>query len=143
MAPRSPKHLLASKREAILAVDLYNGSYERRSLEAFIVHMNIAWLYLLHAECIRDGIDIRYRRSAHRLEYVDGDVKLWDLSRCARERWSENDPVRLVSIWVPTQGCGRNSASGPRGKQTTRPIRTRDTVSGTNRMATTSTQMPG
>lgn len=87
--------LQASKREATLAVDLYNGSYERRSLEAFIVHMNIAWLYLLHAEFTRDHVDYRYRESARRLEYVDGEVKLWELSRCVRERWPANHPVRM------------------------------------------------
>jgi hypothetical protein len=49
MAPR-PKwwhKLQASKQEALLAVDLYNRSGESRRLEAFVVHMQIAWLYLL------------------------------------------------------------------------------------------------
>jgi hypothetical protein len=96
--PRKPKYwhtLEASKAEAILAVDLYNGPYERRSLEAFIVHMHLAWLYLLHAEFIRDGVDIRYwNRSKSRLIRVHGEPKTWELSRCVKKRWGEKDPVR-------------------------------------------------
>jgi hypothetical protein len=89
----------ASKAEALLAVEFYNTTGERRSLEAFVVHMHLAWLYLLHAELLRDRVDFRYwevradRR--RRLVRVDGDAKTWELGRCARERWpKENDPVR-------------------------------------------------
>jgi hypothetical protein len=45
--------LQASKSEACLAIDLYNRSSSERSLEGFIVHMNLAWLYLLHARFMR------------------------------------------------------------------------------------------
>ena len=38
-------HLQASKQEALLAVDLYNQSRRERRLEAFVVHMHMAWLY--------------------------------------------------------------------------------------------------
>ena len=51
----------AAVDEACLAVRLYNDPAERRSFEAFIVHMHLAWLYLLHAELTRDSIDYRYR----------------------------------------------------------------------------------
>jgi hypothetical protein len=54
-------HLQASKQEALLAVDLYNQSNRRRRLEAFVVHMHMAWLYLLQARFERDGIDFWYR----------------------------------------------------------------------------------
>ena len=49
----------ASKDEALLAVDLYNQSKRPRRLEAFFVHMHLAWLYLLHARFRRDGVDYR------------------------------------------------------------------------------------
>jgi hypothetical protein len=52
--PRVPK--------PCLAVRLYNDPSESRSFEGFIVHMHLAWLYLLHAEFLRDGIDYRYRQ---------------------------------------------------------------------------------
>lgn len=89
----------ASKAEALLAVEFYNTTGERRSLEAFVVHMHLAWLYLLHAELLRDGTDFRYweaRADARRrLVRLDGEPKTWELARCARERWNnDNDPVR-------------------------------------------------
>jgi hypothetical protein len=86
----------ASKAEALLAVDLYNSTGERRSLEAFVVHMHMAWLYLLHAAFSRDGVDYRYWDQAHRhIVRVDGEPKTWELERCVRQRWMQaNDPVR-------------------------------------------------
>ena len=89
----------ASKAEALLAVEFYNTTGERRSLEAFVVHMHLAWLYLLHAEFLHDGVDYRYweRRPNGRrcLVRVDGEPKTWELGRCVLERWPKpNDPVR-------------------------------------------------
>jgi hypothetical protein len=95
--PRRPKWwytLQASKNEACLAVDLYNRSSSERSLEGFIVHMNLAWLYLLHARFERDHVDYRYW-DGHRLRRVDGEPKTWGLKRCLQEEYSDaNDPVR-------------------------------------------------
>lgn len=89
----------ASKAEALLAVEFYNTTGERRSLEAFVVHMHLAWLYLLHAEFLRDGVDFRYwetRSNGRRcLVRVDGEPKTWELARCVRERWAQDShPVR-------------------------------------------------
>lgn len=39
---------------------MYNDPAETRAFEAFVVHMHLAWLYLLHAEFLRDGTDFRY-----------------------------------------------------------------------------------
>lgn len=82
----------ASRDEAQLAVRLYNDSSEVRSFEGFVVHMHLAWLYLLHAELTRDSIDFRYWRTrgrARRLERVDGEPKRWDLATCVRHRWPD------------------------------------------------------
>lgn len=89
----------ASKAEALLAVEFYNTTGERRSLEAFVIHMHLAWPYLLHAEFLHDEVDFRYweARSERRrcLVRVDCEPKTWELARCAHERWiSNNDPVR-------------------------------------------------
>ena len=76
---------------------LYNDPAETRSFEGFVVHMHLAWLYLLHAEFIRDGIDFRYwdARYKRRLLRVDGEPKRWELERCLKERWpGATDPVR-------------------------------------------------
>lgn len=90
MAPR-PRflHMVdASRDEAQLAVRLYNDPGEVRSFEGFVVHMHLAWLYLLHAELSRDAVDFRYWRTkgrARRLERIDGEPKRWDLAT-AREQ---------------------------------------------------------
>src|SRR3954471_7740425 len=87
----------ASRDEAQLAVRLYNDPAETRSFEGFVVHMHLAWLYLLQAELTRDGVDFRYRRqdNPRLLERVDGEPKRWELARCVEHRWSEEkDPVR-------------------------------------------------
>jgi len=77
-------------------VDLYNRSSSERSLEGFIVHMNLAWLYLLHARFDRDGIDFRYWEKGHRrLARVDNEPRTWELARClVKEYPDSNDPVR-------------------------------------------------
>ncbi|WP_353074135.1 DUF3644 domain-containing protein [Amycolatopsis carbonis] len=88
----------ASRDEAQLAVRLYNDPAETRSFEAFVVHMHLAWLYLLHGEFTRDDVDFRYWRwqgRARRLDRVDGEPKRWDLATCVRHRWPDDkDPVR-------------------------------------------------
>lgn len=89
--------LEAARREATLAVRLYNDPTENRSFEAFVVHMHVAWLYLLHARLMRAEIDIRYRRrdDPQQFEMIDGEHKRWELAKCVAERWSDaNDPVR-------------------------------------------------
>jgi hypothetical protein len=89
---RRPKwwHVLqASKHEATLAVDLYNRSTAARSLEGFVVHMHLAWLYLLHARFVRDDIDYRYRKDNGRFERVDGEVKTWEFARCVRHAYPD------------------------------------------------------
>lgn len=58
--PRWQATLDASTQEACLAVRLYNDSAEARAFEGFVVHMHMAWLYLLHAQFIRDDVDFRY-----------------------------------------------------------------------------------
>lgn len=77
----------ASVEEACLAVRLYNDPAEIRSFASIVVHMHLAWLYLLHAEFIRDGIDCRYwdPRYKRRLLRVEGEPKRWEL-----ERWPED-----------------------------------------------------
>lgn len=87
----------ASRDEASLAVRLYNDPAEVRSFEGFVVHMHLAWLYLIHAQFVRDDVDYRYWRKdkPHLLEKVDGEPKRWELAKSVRERWADpNDPVR-------------------------------------------------
>jgi hypothetical protein len=86
----------ASREEALMAIELYNRPRGHRSLEAYLVHMHIAWLYLLHAEFERDGTCYYYRDHKNHRRYlkVDGERKAWELSRCVSERWDSGHPVR-------------------------------------------------
>lgn len=87
----------ASREEALNAVELYNRPAGRRPLEAFLVHMHIAWLYLLHAEFMRDKVNFHYRDRDRPTRYlrVDGEKKAWELAKCVENRWpNPGDPVR-------------------------------------------------
>lgn len=93
--PKWWRILAESRRQACVAVDFYNRSGDRRSYHDFVMHMHTAWLYLLQAEFERGGVDYIYRNSrGHALKTKDGDRKIWDLERCVKERFAENDPVR-------------------------------------------------
>ena len=86
--------LNGAREEALLAVDLYNQARQPRRLEAFLVHMHIAWTYLLQAEFQRDGTDIRCRLPNGRIERIDGEPKTWGLTRCIDERWKDESAVK-------------------------------------------------
>ncbi len=95
--PKWRATLTAARREAVLAVRLYNDTAEPRAFEAFVVHMHMAWLYLLHARFTRDGTEFRYRDRLRPSQFVrvDGEHKRWELARCVDERWSNpEDPIR-------------------------------------------------
>lgn len=97
-------HILqAAKREALIAVDLYNRPRSDRSLEGFVVHMMMAWLHLCHAmfECV--GADYIYRDRQGKVETIDGQPKCWDLAHCVREQFpSDSDPTRKnIEFFIP------------------------------------------
>lgn len=98
MAPR-PRwwHFLqASKNEAILAIDLYNRSGRQRQLEAFIVHMSLAWLRLLQAKVEHDSGDLFTRdKRGRRIRADDGDWRMKPLDTLTSELFASNDPRRV------------------------------------------------
>lgn len=100
VAPR-PRwwHLLqASKNEATLAVDLYNRSGKERQLQAFIVHMALAWLKLLQARAQRDGDDLYIRNArGQRIRAKDGEWLHKPLSTLAEEFFKSPD-ARHVNL---------------------------------------------
>jgi hypothetical protein len=103
-------------------VNLYNRSSSERSLEGFIVHMNLAWLYLLHARFERDHIDYRYWEG-NRLNRVDGEPKTWGLKRCWREEYPDACTLLVSSILVSpapksdlTLGGGYTTELGERSR---------------------------
>jgi hypothetical protein len=89
--------LQASKAEARLAVDLHNRSGENRRLEAFIVHMSMAWLKLLQACYDQDERekDLYLRgTNGRRQRTAEGDWLMKPLQRLLSEAYSDTDPTR-------------------------------------------------
>lgn len=88
--------LQSARDEASLAVSLFNDASQTRSFEGFVVHMHLAWLYLLHAQFQRDGVDFRYHdpKKPRLLVKVDREVKRWGLAQCVQHKWGSAEPVR-------------------------------------------------
>jgi len=87
--------LVTKSREAALsAVQIFNSPLITFRSEIFIVLMNVAWTYLLHAFFRKKGIEYRYfqvkngRRSFDKTKA--GAHKRWELDRCL------NDPASPV-----------------------------------------------
>lgn len=100
VAPRSRwwHQLQASKREVLLAVDLYNRSGQERQLEAFVVHMSMGWLKLLQARAERDGDDLYIRDArGRRVRAQDGGWLCKPLKKLAEEFFPQKDP-RLANL---------------------------------------------
>ena len=86
-SPRVKAELLRKSREAALnAVQTFNNPLTTFKTETFIVLMNIAWLYLLHAYYRGKKVEYRYfdegskRRKFRRTK--SGTFKYWDLEQC-------------------------------------------------------------
>lgn len=91
------KKVDAARDEALIAVAFYNRPGSGRRLETFLVHMHMAWLYLLQAEFDRTGVSYFYPdpNRPSRYQLVDGQRKTWELDRCIRHRWPDDrNPVR-------------------------------------------------
>lgn len=75
-----------SQDAALTAVQVFNNPLIKFKSQTFIVLMNIAWLYLLHANYKRTGIEYRYYRKVgnrRHFEHTDtGTYKYWDLNKC-------------------------------------------------------------
>ncbi len=75
---------------ALCAIRTYNDPLIKFKSETFIVLMNIAWTYLLHAYCRSEGIDYRYFKIGHSGKKIydktsKGAKKHWELERCLNE----------------------------------------------------------
>ncbi len=92
--PKKVRELLTKSRDsAILAVDIYNKPSTKFRSYGFIVMMNIAWTSLFLAIFERDGIKYHYKKpNSNRYYYVDGEKKAWDISKCVKEYFKEQNP---------------------------------------------------
>lgn len=88
--------LLTKSREAALAaVQIFNSPLITFKSEIFIVLMNIAWTYLLHAHYRKHRIEYRYYRQLAKKRVFDktksGAHKHWELERCLNDGQSPVD----------------------------------------------------
>lgn len=79
--------LLTKSREAALsAVQIFNSPLITFKSEIFIVLINVAWTYLLHAYYRKQGIEYRYIKHGGKRRVFDktksGAHKHWELERC-------------------------------------------------------------
>lgn len=93
---RWQKMLAASREEAVLAVKLFNDPTGERSLEGFVVHMHLAWLYLLQAEWTKAKRDYRIADPSHKgwFKKIDGEYQTPSLEWFVQQTWVDSDPVR-------------------------------------------------
>jgi len=95
--------LLRKSREAALAaVQIFNNPQILFKSELFIVVMNIAWTYLLHAYFRKQHIDYRYSRPKGSRKAYDrtkgGAFKYWELERCLNDDNSPIDPLAAQNL---------------------------------------------
>ena len=88
--------LLSKSREAALCgIRVFNDPHVSFKSETFIVLMNIAWTYLLHAHYRKKGIEYRYFTQEGKRRKFDrtkaGAFKYWELERCLNEKSSPID----------------------------------------------------
>jgi hypothetical protein len=85
--PSTAARLVGQSQDAALtAVQVFNNPLIRFKSENFILLMNIAWTYLLHAHYRRSRVEYRYFRAigkARRYDRTaDGSFRYWDIRRC-------------------------------------------------------------
>lgn len=78
--------LKKSQEAALSAIQIFNNPLITFKSESFIVLMNIAWTYLMHAYYKDKGIDYRYYKKAGKRKRFDKTKhkadKHWELERC-------------------------------------------------------------
>ena len=87
--------LMKSREAALAAVQIFNSPLITFKSEIFIVLMNIAWTYLLHAFYRANGVEYRYFQNKGKKRIFDktksGAHKHWELERCLNEQQSPVD----------------------------------------------------
>lgn len=94
---RKTEELVTKSREsALLAVQVFNNPLIHFRFPSFCIHMIIAFTSLFHALFEEAGIDYIYRNKdnpEHRTKA--GQPRFWDLSRCVKQWWGDNnDAIR-------------------------------------------------
>lgn len=98
--------LIRSSREAALAaIQIYNNPLITFKTENYIVLMNIAWTYLLHAYYRSQKIEYRYFQEVkkrRKFEKLEGQYKYWELKRCLRHEKCplDNDTINNLNFLI-------------------------------------------
>lgn len=78
-----------SRESALAAVQIFNNPSMSFKSESFIVLMNIAWTYLMHAYFRKENIEYRYFKIINGRKRFDktskGAYKHWELEKCLNE----------------------------------------------------------
>lgn len=86
MRSKAMRLVAQSQDAALTAVQVFNSPLVRFNSETFIVLMNIAWTYLLHAHFRRVGVEYRYYRGSGKGRRYErtaaGSYRYWDLRKC-------------------------------------------------------------
>lgn len=84
-----------SRESALAAVQIFNNPSMSFKSESFIVLMNIAWTYLMHAYFRKESIEYRYFKIVNGRKRFDktskGAYKHWELERCLNDASSPID----------------------------------------------------
>lgn len=83
-----------AKEAAILAIDIYNRPMTTFRTQGFTVMMIIAWTSLLHAIFEQAGVDYRHYEKNGAVKVIDGDEKVWELSKCLDEYKELSQAIR-------------------------------------------------
>jgi hypothetical protein len=87
--------LTKSRETALAAVQIFNSPLITFKSEIFIVLMNIAWTYLLHAYYRKHRVEYRYYQRHAKRRIFDktksGAHKHWELERCLNDQQSPID----------------------------------------------------
>jgi hypothetical protein len=97
------EELLKKSREAALAaVQIFNNPNVTFKSETYIVLMNIAWTYLLHAHYRAEKVDYRYFTQGSKRKQYDRTsnraFKHWELERCLNEKQCPLDRVVVQNL---------------------------------------------
>jgi Protein of unknown function (DUF3644) len=88
LSVRGDELLIKAREAMIAAVHTFNSAGLTFRAELFIVTSVIAWTYLLHAWCKREGIDYRHMKNENGqrvpVKTPAGADKFWELSHCLR-----------------------------------------------------------
>lgn len=91
----SQELVVKSREAALAAVQIFNSPLVTFKSEIFVVLMNIAWTYLLHAHYREKGIEYRYFKQRAKKRVFDktksGAHKHWELERCLNDDKSPID----------------------------------------------------